>query len=245
MITPEIPFSHWQPLSVPELTHLFAGAPFLLGLAGGYAVEQFVGRCVRDHGDIDVIVYRDQQLDVQRWLSDWHLYAADPPRSLRPWVESEYLPYGIHDIWGHTGIQAWQLQIMLTESEGDRWFSKRSRLIGGQRGDLIVAYGSVPCIRIEVQLLYKARNPRSKDDLDFEACLPLMSTEAKRWLATGLEVLYPRRSSLAKASVEIVIYVVRRDRDVKPAIMPVPGIHPFSPSRNCCAVRARLERLVQ
>ena len=191
MTTPEIPFSHWQPLSVQELTQLFAGAPFLWGLAGGYAVEQFVGKRVRGHGDIDVIVYRDQQLDVQRWLSDWHLYAADPPGSLRPWAKSEYLPNGIHDIWGHAGIQAWQLQIMLTESEGDRWFSKRSRRIGGQRGDLIVAYRSVPCIRIEVQLLYKARNPRSKDDLDFQSCLPLMSAEAKRWLATGLEVLYP------------------------------------------------------
>ena len=191
MTTPEIPFSHWQPLSVQELTQLFANAPFLWGLAGGYAVEQFVGKRVRDHGDIDVIVYRDQQLNVQRWLSDWHLYAADPPRSLRPWAESEYLPYGIHDIWVHTGVQAWQLQIMLTESEGDRWFRKRSRLIGGQRGDLIVAYRSVPCIRIEVQLLYKANNPRSKDELDFESCLPLMSTEAKRWLGNGLQVLHP------------------------------------------------------
>ena len=68
---------------------------------------------------------------------------------------------------------------------------KRSRLIGGQRGDLIVAYRNVPCIRIEVQLLYKARKPRSKDDLDFETCLPLMSAGSKRWLGAGLEVLYP------------------------------------------------------
>ena len=80
---------------------------------------------------------------------------------------------------------------MLTESEGDRWFSKRSRLIGGQRGDLIVAYRNVPCIRIEVQLLYKAKNPRSKDDLDFETCLPLMSAGEKRWLRTRLELLHP------------------------------------------------------
>ena len=191
MTTPEIPLSQWQPLSVQELTQLFAGAPFTWGLAGGYAVEQFVGKRVRDHGDIDVIVYRDQQLEVQRWLTNWHLYAADPAGSLRPWAESEFLPYGIFDIWGHTGIKAWQLQIMLTESEGDRWFSKRSRLIGGQRGDLIVAYRNVPCIRIEVQLLYKAGNPRSKDDLDFETCLPLMSAGSKRWLGAGLEVLYP------------------------------------------------------
>ena len=68
---------------------------------------------------------------------------------------------------------------------------KRGRLIGGQRGDLIVAYSNVPCIRIEVQLLYKAANPRSKEDLDFQSCLPFMSAEAKSWLGAGLEVLYP------------------------------------------------------
>ena len=191
MTTPEIPINRWQPLTVRELTQLFANAPFQWGLAGGYAVEHFVGKRVRDHGDIDVIVFRDQQLEVQRWLSNWHLYTADPPGSLRPWAQSEYLPYGIFDIWGHTDIQSWQLQIMLTESDGDRWFSKRSRLIGGRRGDLIVAYGNVPCIRIEAQLLYKARNPQSKDDLDLETCLPLMSAEEKSWLSTGLDVLYP------------------------------------------------------
>ena len=59
MTTPEIPFNQWQPLSVQELTQLFASAPFQWGLAGGYAVEQFVGKRVRDHDDIDVIVFRD------------------------------------------------------------------------------------------------------------------------------------------------------------------------------------------
>ena len=187
----EIPYSQWQPLSVPEVVQLFSNAPFSWGLAGGYAVEQFVGTPIRDHGDIDVIVYRDQQLELQGWLSDWQLFAADPPGSLRPWTKSEYLPYGIHDIWGYTSVHAWRLQIMLTEVEGGRWFSRRSRLIGGQRGDLIVTYRSVPCIRVEVQLLYKAKDPRSKDDLDFKACLPLMSVEERQWLTTGLEVLYP------------------------------------------------------
>ena len=77
--------------------------------------------------------------------------------------------------WGHrSGIQAWQLQIMLTEVEGDEWFSRRSRLIRGQRNELIVLYHGIRCLRIEVQLLYKARNQRPKDDLDFQACLPLL-----------------------------------------------------------------------
>ena len=189
---PDIPYNRWTPLSVSQVTELFCEAPFSWGLAGGHAVEAFVGESFREHGDIDVIIFRDQQLELQDWLSDWHLFAADPPGTLRPWKKSEYLLQGIHDIWGHINGQTWQLQIMLTEVENGRWISRRSKLIGGQRTDFIVEYNGIPCIRIEVQLLYKAHpSRRQKDDLDFDTCLPIMSVESKQWLATGLEVLYP------------------------------------------------------
>ncbi len=144
------------------------------------------------HDDIDVVVYRDEQLQVQRWLTGWCLYAADPPGTLRAWSADEYLPYGIHDIWGHrTDARAWQLQLMLIEVEGDEWFSRRDAAIRGHRDDLIVACNGIPCIRIEVQLLYKAKHCRPKDELDFQACLPLLSTEAKRWLKASLHRLHP------------------------------------------------------
>jgi aminoglycoside-2''-adenylyltransferase len=75
----EIPYSHWQPVSVAEVVGLFADAPFVWGLAGGYAVEQFIGKPIREHDDLDVVAFRDDQLAVQRWLAGWRLYASDPP----------------------------------------------------------------------------------------------------------------------------------------------------------------------
>jgi hypothetical protein len=192
----DIPYDKWEPLSVAQIVQLFARAPFTWGLAGGYAVEQFVGTPIREHSDIDVVVFRDQQYYLRHWLTNWRLYAADPPGTLRPWRADEYLPYGIHDIWGHrSDTQAWQLQIMLAEIEGDEWFSRRSRLIRGQRTELLVAYHGIPCVRIEVQLLYKARNPRPKDDLDFQVCLPLLDSEAKQWLKDHLRLLHPEGHS--------------------------------------------------
>jgi hypothetical protein len=104
----------------------------------------------------------------------------------------EYLPFGIYDIWGHrTGAAAWELQVMLTEVDGDEWFSRRSPLIRGRREDLIVAYGGIPCVRVEVQLLYKAKGRRPKDELDFEACLPLLSARARQWLIENLRLAHP------------------------------------------------------
>src|SRR6266536_951059 len=160
-MTTEIPYSTWQPLSVTEVAMLFANAPFTWGLAGGYAVEQFLGTAIREHDDIDIVIFRDDQHEVQRWLPDWQLYAADPPGTLRLWCPDEYLPYGIHDIWGYrNGATAWQMQLMVLEAEREDWFSRRDRRICGRRDDLIVRYNGLPCVRIEVQLFYKAKGCR-------------------------------------------------------------------------------------
>src|SRR5262245_52350838 len=85
----DIPYTTWQPLSVTDVVQLFAGAPFTWGLGGGYCIEQFLGRTIRAHDDIDVVVFRDEQLLLQHWLAGWHLYAADPPGTLRPWAAEE------------------------------------------------------------------------------------------------------------------------------------------------------------
>jgi hypothetical protein len=177
------PYSHWKPLSVTEVQQLFTNAPFRWGLAGGYAVEQFLGTAIRPHSDIDVLIYREDQQQLHQWLTGWCLYAADPPGTLRPWNAQEWLALGIHDIWGYqTAAQAWQLQIMLAEADRDEWFSRRHPMIRGQRNELIVDYQHIPCVRIEVQLLYKAKGNREKDWIDFQACLPLLNADAKQWL---------------------------------------------------------------
>jgi hypothetical protein len=185
-------YDKWSPLSVTEVIALLTDAPFIWGLAGGYAIEQFLGTPIRSHGDIDIVVFRDEQITLQRWLEGWQLYAADPPGTLRVWAEEEYLPFGIHDIWGYRqGAAAWELQIMLAETEGSAWFSRRDSAIRGPREDMITRYTGVPCIRVEIQLMYKAKALRPKDDQDFWACLRLMNASQKEWLKASLYTLYP------------------------------------------------------
>jgi hypothetical protein len=187
-----LPYNRWQPLSVASVQSLFHNAPFRWGLAGGYAVEQFLGTSIRSHGDIDIIIFRDDQAELQEWLTDWCLYAADPPGTLRVWNAPEWLAYGIHDIWCHqSNSLAWQLQIMLIETEIEEWVSRRHPLIRGPRDALLVEYNQVPCIRIEVQLLYKAKGKREKDTQDFQACLPKLTWEAKAWLKQALLLAHP------------------------------------------------------
>ena len=187
-----IDLDNWSPLAVEDVYQLFSGAPFDWCLAGGYAVEQFVGRSLRGHVDIDVVIFRDQQATVRAWLEDWRLYAADPPGKLRLWSEDEYLPVGVHDIWGHRPeVHAWELQIMLQEVDDQTWIFRRDDRIRGSRASFIDRSGNMPVIRAEIQLLYKAQHRLSKDEVDFQACLPLLDPGAKDWLRTRLELLYP------------------------------------------------------
>ncbi|MBX3013923.1 MAG: hypothetical protein KF832_20545 [Caldilineaceae bacterium] len=186
------PFTLWKPLSVSQVHQLFEHAPFAWGFAGGYAIEHFLGTAIRPHDDIDIVVFRQDQRQLYDWLHAYRLFAADPPGTLRPWDAAEWLAFGIHDIWAYQhNASAWQLQIMFLEAEGDAWFSRRDPGIRGLRRELLVDYQQLPCVRVEVQLYYKARGNREKDQQDFRACLPLLTPGAKAWLKQALQLEHP------------------------------------------------------
>jgi hypothetical protein len=190
--TPLIPDPRWQALSLPAAAALFQDAPFEWAIAGGYCIELFVGQSYRPHEDVDILVFRDEQRLVQRWLSDWCLYAADPPGHLRRWIDDEYLPIGIHDVWAHRpDIAAWQFQLMIAEQDGAEWFYRNDSSIRGRRVDLIKYYNELPCVRIDIQLFYKSRGKRAKDEADFERCLPLLSIDEKYALAKLISRKFP------------------------------------------------------
>ena len=86
-----------------EVAGLLSAMPCPWWIAGGYAIELAVGQPVRDHGDIDVMVLRQDQIHVQDALHGWEWWAGDPPGTLRPWQPGEHLPAGVHDVWCRPG----------------------------------------------------------------------------------------------------------------------------------------------
>ena len=59
----------WDPLSIKEVQSLLEGAGFAWWIAGGWAIDLFIGYQTRDHCDIDVLIRRDDQLALQNLLS--------------------------------------------------------------------------------------------------------------------------------------------------------------------------------
>ncbi|WJY53529.1 amino acid transporter [Streptomyces chengbuensis] len=185
----------WVPERPEDVAAVFVKANFPWWIAGGYAIELAVGRELRAHGDLDVLVLRRDQAYLRDLLTGWDLYVADPPGQgeLRPWLPEEALQPPLHDIWCRRTPEApWSMQLMLDETEGIQWVSRRNpeiRLPIDQLGR--TSETGIPYLAPEVQLFYKARATRDKDETDFEAVLPLLDAPARAWLADAIKVLSP------------------------------------------------------
>jgi Aminoglycoside-2''-adenylyltransferase len=187
-------YGRWEPLSLAQVLELLGEGAFPWWVAGGWAIDLFVGRETRHHEDLDVVVLRRDQFVIQASMGDWELWAADPPGTLRPWAAGEFLAPAIHDIWcRRASSEPWSLQLMLAESQGDRWaFRRNPRIttpltrIGRRTAD------GTPYLAPDVQLLFKSGpNRRPKDEADFTVALPRLDLESRQWLAIALDAHSP------------------------------------------------------
>lgn len=200
----ETPWGPWEPAPLAEVVELFTGLAAPWWVAGGYAVELAVGRAYREHADVDIAVLHRDHETVRRLLAGWDCWAADPPGTLRPWPVDEPLPSGVHDVWVREGEGGpWRFQLMLDESDGDQWVYRRDpRIRRPLESCTVTAGGGFPRIAPEIQLLYKAKDPRPKDEIDFTQVLPRLAEVEKRWLDEALATehgAHPWRDRLRSA----------------------------------------------
>jgi len=182
----------WRPLTPASVAQLFEGYDGPWWIAGGMAIDAFLGRASREHGDIDIGVLRRDQLKVQTLLANWYLQAADPPGKLRPWLSGETLPESVHDIWCRRSTDAaWGIQLMLEQADGEEWVYRRSVAVHRPISSLTWPFEGVPYLAVEVQLLYKAGAMSPKNQTDFDACESLLSPEQREWLRTALALAHP------------------------------------------------------
>jgi hypothetical protein len=191
----------WAALTPIEIGAFLRDARFRWWIAGGWAIELFVGRPIRPHDDLDVQVLREEQGAVQATLAGWDLQAADPPGTFRPWHPSEVLPTHVHDVWCRPDpTSPWALQLMLADTIEDRWVFRRDPGISRPLDELThrTADG-LPSLAPEVQLLYKAKAPRfAKNEIDLDVVLPLLGEIRRAWLATALATWSPGHPWIAR-----------------------------------------------
>ena len=183
---------NWVPLSPKEVCALLSALAVPWWIAGGWAIDLFVGRQTRTHGDIDVLVLRKDQLKVQKYLADWDLHKTQQP-GLKPWPEGEFLHLGINDVWcRRTPDAPWAMQLMFMDTKGTSWIFRRDQRISepleklGRQTPSGASY-----VAPQVQLLFKSNDPElDRNRADFETILPLLSSQEKDWLLERLNFLF-------------------------------------------------------
>ena len=191
---PESEQYFWEPYDVEKMHALMQGFDRPWCFAGGYAIELFVGESFRSHGDIDIFLFREDQLRIQEHFRDWDMHRAALP-GLTPWKKGEYLEDKIRDIWIREKPDApWRFQLMLNDRIEENWVFKRNSAIRGAVNDLIqYTPASLPVLAPEIQLLYKAKEVISeKDQLDFDHALPLMELKKIHLLRGWLMIQFPK-----------------------------------------------------
>jgi hypothetical protein len=180
---------NWDPLVPQEVARLFAtyGGPWQI--AGGWAIDLFLGKQTRYQADIDIQVLREDTADLHRALPGWMLYLAD--RVLCEWAEGDPVPGNVNNIWCRRPDCPWEMQLMLDEREGNDWLFRRNHAVRRDLSSITVQLKGIPVLAPEIQLLYKSRLPmRDKDVSDFHHALPALGTNRTAWLSEQLRLLY-------------------------------------------------------
>lgn len=177
----------WQGLPVDEVAALLDGLPVRWWIAGGWAIDLFVGSSTREHRDVDVAVLRPDQLSVQAHLDGWDLRVAHDGRLTR-WAPGRLLAPHEHGIWARPNpASPWRLELLVDDVVDGQWGYRRNPAVRlpldrlGRR----TATG-LPYLRPEVVLLYKAKRPRAPDEHDAGVTIPRLSRSERAWLAAAI-----------------------------------------------------------
>ena len=175
------------------------GCPAPWAIAGGWAIDLFLGRRTRPHADVDVAVFRADQAAIREHLRGWELRTVVCGERV-PWRDGEWLALPIHEIHAtRADGDPRALELLLNERDGDRWLYRRDPRISLPlaRAILRTADG-IPFFSPEIVLLYKSRQPREHDERDLAAVLEAMEAERRAWLRDALEITQPGHAWVAR-----------------------------------------------
>jgi hypothetical protein len=170
-------------------------------IAGGWAIDLFVGSQTRAHKDLDVGVRRADASRVIAALPDWEFFEAKDG-SLARLAAGMDPRAGVNSLWSRpVGEPHWDLELLLDDSDESDWIFRREPSIRRPLAAAVrVTPDGTPYLAPEIQLLYKARDLRPEDQSDFEHAAPLLDRIAGGWLRDRLSQLFPRHPWLLAAA---------------------------------------------
>jgi hypothetical protein len=188
----------WRTLTPHEAVVLLSVLRAPWWVAGGWALDLFLGKVTRAHQDLDVGIFRSDAAGVVASLSGWEFFEAKD--GILSALALDTAPRAeVNSLWGKRASTAqWELELMLDESDMESWVFRRdvritcplSRAI--RRNPEGIAY-----LAPEIQLLYKARATRPRDQADFDQVVPHLTRESRTWLRESMMSVEPEHAWIA------------------------------------------------
>jgi len=187
----------WRTSTPNDLMEWLAALTVPWWIAGGWALDLFVGQVTRAHADMDVGILRQDALNACAALSEWEFYEATGGALTR--LVTGHMPHaGVNSLWcRRLGESQWGFELMLDDCAEDRWVFRRDPAI--QRALNIAIRRSpdgIPYLAPEIQLLYKAKATRTKDRIDFDEVAGRLDGGARAWLRASIARMDPSHAWL-------------------------------------------------
>lgn len=198
---------------------MLSNVPVTWAVCGGFALDLFIWKNIRKHGDIDICAFeRDRDVLCRHMLSrdGWNVYEFRGGGKVRPLGKGSRSEAGrnlmcVRDgcdlvkfhpsdedglLWYeffHTGITELNyLEFLFNTIEGNYFVFSGQTGIKRDLSQAILFRDGIPYLAPEMALLFKASNPENPDyRLDFDEAFPRMSAKQRQWFLESLNTLYP------------------------------------------------------
>jgi hypothetical protein len=181
---------------IPDLlaraADLMAAFPTSWALCGGWGIDAWLGRVTRDHEDVDLSIFHDEQAAVfEYFTTGWLLNGHDIHNGdgTEPW-DGRGLVFPAHI---HAYSEGFNLDIQLDRRAGGDWvFHRKSGLTLPIAHCITTSPWGMPTLAPEALLFYKAIGfIRPHDEADFRTLLPHLTDDQRAWLRDALAALRP------------------------------------------------------
>ncbi|MCD8861458.1 hypothetical protein K2V64_06360 [Mammaliicoccus sciuri] len=159
-------------------------------IAGGWALDLYIGRKTRHHEDIEIGIFRKDQLYLKNYFDGWK-FKKVVNGQFYEWGD-EFLELPIHEIYIVNEETDEHIEILLNEFNNNEWIYRRDLRISKS---LNTTYSytelGIPYLNPEIVLLFKTSQTREKDNQDFEFVINQLDDKKRAWLSKNLKLTNP------------------------------------------------------
>ena len=187
-------------------------------ICGGYALDLFLDRTTRVHGDIDICVFEEDRDKLLQYMlqQNWQVYEFRGQGKVRPLSHTTSSDSGrnlmclkddcelvkfypseeeglLYHQFFHTGIKRLNyLEFLFNRTNGYCFVFDEEKGIRRELSKAILQNGAIPYLAPEIALLYKAtQTDKEEYRQDFQETFPCMDDEQREWFLESLRVLSP------------------------------------------------------